>query len=171
MWSHNVWFLPRITLPSNQNGPFMPIYSSPNSRSDRRFVTCFTPTTHMVAAHRRHLHDMHGHILLTTFMLSPLTLTAFTPPLSLRTSNYSFTSIPFLDVNLFVDNGNITTDLYTKATDKHQHLLHSSCHPQHAKRAIPFSLALWLRRICSSDETFKQRSDELKSYLNKRGYV
>ena len=60
--------------------------------------------------------------------------------------------------------------LYTKTTDKHQYLLHSSCHPQHTKRAIPFSLALRLRRICSSDETFKQRSNELKSYLNKRGY-
>ena len=86
------------------------------------------------------------------------------------TSNYSFTSIPFLDVNVFVDNGNITTDLYTKATDKHQYLLHFSCHPQHTKRAIPFRLALRLRHICSSDETFKQRSNELKSYLNKRGY-
>ena len=86
------------------------------------------------------------------------------------TSNYSFTSIPFLDVNVSVNSGNITTDLYTKATDKHQYLLHSSCHPQHTKRAIPFSLALRLRRICSSDETFKQRSNELKSYLNKRGY-
>ena len=81
------------------------------------------------------------------------------------TSNYSFTSIPFLDVNVSVNNGNITTDLYTKATDKHQYLLHSSCHPQHTKRAIPFSLALRLRRICSSDETFKQRSNELKSFF------
>ena len=79
------------------------------------------------------------------------------------TSNYSLTSIPFLDVNVFVDNGNITTDLYTKATDKHQYLLHSSCHPQHTKRAIPFSLALRLRRICSTDETFKQRSNEQAS--------
>ena len=86
------------------------------------------------------------------------------------TSTYSFTFIPFLDVKVFVDNSNITTDLYTKATDKHQYLLHSSCHPQHTKRAIPFSLALQLRRICSSDETFKQRSNELKSYLNKQGY-
>ena len=85
------------------------------------------------------------------------------------TSNYSFTSIPFLDVNVSVNNGNITTDLYTKTTDKHQYLLHSSRHPQHTKRAFPFSLALRLRRICSSDETFKQRSNELKSYLNKRG--
>ena len=74
------------------------------------------------------------------------------------TSNYSFTSIPFLDVNVSVDNGNITSDLYTKTTDKHQYLLHSSCHPQHTKRAIPFSLALRLRHIGSSDETFKQRS-------------
>ena len=87
------------------------------------------------------------------------------------TSNYLFTSIPFLDVNVVVDNGNITTDLYTKATDKHQYLLHS-CHPWHTKRAIPFSLALRLRHICFSDETsFKQRSNELKSYLNKRGYT
>ena len=99
-------------------------------------------------------------------MLSPLTLTAFIK----FTSNYSFTSIPFLDVNVFVDNGNITTDLHTKATDRHQYLLHSLCHPQHTKRAISFSLALRLRRICFSDGTFKQRSNELKSYLNKRGY-
>jgi len=35
------------------------------------------------------------------------------------TSNYSFTSIPFLDVNVFFDNGNLTTDLNTEATDKH----------------------------------------------------
>ena len=96
-------------------------------------------------------------------MLSSLTLTAFTPPLSLH-------PIIHLHLYVFFDNGNITNDLYTKATDEHQCFLHSSCHPQHTKRAIPFSLALRLRRICSSDETFKQRSNELKSYLNKRGY-
>ena len=67
-------------------------------------------------------------------------------------------------------NGTITTDLYTKPTDKHQYLLQSSCHPRHTKRAIPFSLALRLRRICSSDETFKLRTNELRTYLNKRGY-
>ena len=32
------------------------------------------------------------------------------------------------------------------------------------------SLALRLRRICSPDETFKHRTNELKTYLNKRGY-
>ena len=87
-------------------------------------------------------------------------------------SDYSFPSIPFLDVNVSLINGKLTTDLYTKPTDKHQYLLQSSCHPKHTKRAIPFSLALRLRRIriCSSDDTFTKRTTELKTYLNKRGY-
>ena len=84
------------------------------------------------------------------------------------TSNHSSKSLPFLDVN-FV-NGIIETDLYTKPIDKHQYLLHSSCHPHHTKRAIPFSLFLKRRRICSSNETFTLRTNELKTYLNKRGY-
>ena len=64
----------------------------------------------------------------------------------------------------------INTDLYTKPTDKHQHLLYSSCHPLQTKKAIPFSLALRLQRICSTDETFKIRTTELTTYLLKRGY-
>ena len=67
-------------------------------------------------------------------------------------------------------NGKLATDLNTKPTDKHQYLLQSSCHPKHTKRAIPFSLALRLRRICSADDTFTKRTTELKTYLNKRGY-
>ena len=52
----------------------------------------------------------------------------------------------------------------------HQYLLQSSCHPKHTTRAIPFSLALRLHRVCSSDDTFTKRTTELKTYLNKRGY-
>ena len=51
------------------------------------------------------------------------------------TSSHSSTNIPFLDVNVSLTNdGNISTDLYTKPTDKHQHLLYSSCHPLHTKK-------------------------------------
>ena len=56
------------------------------------------------------------------------------------------------------------------STDKHQHLLSSSCHPQHTKKAIPFSLALRLRRICSTDAKFALRLNELGTYLLARGY-
>lgn len=87
------------------------------------------------------------------------------------TSSHSSTSISFLDVQVSLNQfGVVETDLYTKPTDKHQYLLHSSCHPLHTKRAIPFSLALRLRRICSSDATFTLRTNELIQYLNNRGY-
>ena len=86
------------------------------------------------------------------------------------TSERSTTSIPFLDVNIQLNNGKIETDLFYKPTDKHQYLLHSSSHPYHTKKSIPYSLALRLRRICSTDEFFKHRSAELQAYLTKRGY-
>ena len=76
-----------------------------------------------------------------------------------------------LFVLCLTNDGNISTDLYTqKPTDKHQHLLYSSCHPLHTKNAIPFSLALRLRRICSTDETFNIRTAQLTTYLLKRGF-
>ena len=62
--------------------------------------------------------------------------------------------------------------LYTKPTAEHQYFLRSSCHPLHTKRAFPFSLALRTQSVCSSDETFKLRCNELTQaqYLNRRGY-
>ena len=78
------------------------------------------------------------------------------------TSSHSLTNVPFLDVMVSLHNGIIETDLFTKPTDKHQHLLSSSCHPHHTKKAIPFSLALRLRRICCTDAKFKHRINKLK---------
>ena len=55
----------------------------------------------------------------------------------------------FLDVTLTLNNGKITTDLYTKPTDTHAYLLPSSSHPKHTFRSIAYSQALRVRRICS----------------------
>ena len=86
------------------------------------------------------------------------------------TCSHSLTNIPFLDVMVSLKDGLIQTDLYTKPTDKHQYLLISSCHPTHTKRSFPYSLALRLRRICSDNDTYKQRCKELMDYLVTRGY-
>ena len=86
------------------------------------------------------------------------------------TSSFSYNEIPFLDAKVMLLNGRLETDLYVKPTDKHQYLLKSSCHPSHTKQSIPFSMALRLRRICSTDEFFNTRSDALTSHLLKRGY-
>ena len=86
------------------------------------------------------------------------------------TSSFSYNEIPFLVVKVMLLNGRLETDLYVKPTDKHQYLLKSSCHPSHTKQSIPFSMALRLRRICSTGEFFNTRSDALTSHLIKRGY-
>ena len=70
-------------------------------------------------------------------------------------SNSPNQTLPFQDVQVHVNNNQIQTDLLTKPTDKHQYLLKTSCHPTHTKPTIPFSLALRLRRICSTDDFFQ----------------
>ena len=86
------------------------------------------------------------------------------------TNERSTTSIPFLDVNIQINNGKLKTDLYCKPTDKQQYLLHSSIHPYHTKKSIPYSLAPRLRRICSTEIASQKRFEELQHYLVNKGY-
>ena len=69
------------------------------------------------------------------------------------TSTVSDISLPFLDVLVSINIGFISTDLYCKPTDTHQYLNGKSCHPSHIKKAIPYSQALRLRRICSDRDS------------------
>ena len=82
----------------------------------------------------------------------------------------SNTSIPFLDVSVTLEGGKLTTDLYCKSTDKHQYIYHTSCHPKHTKTSLPYCLALRLCRICSSENLFQQRTNEMLHHLIQRGY-
>ena len=76
----------------------------------------------------------------------------------------------FLDTNSTLVGDSIQVDLYTKPTDTHQYLLPTSCHPKHICRNIPYSLALRIRRICSTTDAFENRVKELTSHLKRRGY-
>ena len=78
--------------------------------------------------------------------------------------------INLLDVTVLLHNNSIATDLHVKSTDTHQYLLSSSCHPNHMKKSIPYSLALRIRRIFSTDDNFKQRTNELLEFLCQRGH-
>ena len=60
----------------------------------------------------------------------------------LTMAEWSQTSMNFLDVTISLIDGKITTDLYIKASDSHQYLHSSSCHPYHSKKGIPYSQAL-----------------------------
>ena len=86
------------------------------------------------------------------------------------TSEFSKKTVNFLDVKVSLKNGYFSTDLYVKPTDTHQFLHPSSCHPFHCKKAIPFSQALRLNRICSEDKDFENRCEDLYDWLKERGY-
>ena len=79
-------------------------------------------------------------------------------------------SIPFLDTQVTIQNGQLITDLYRKPTDRCMYLLPSSCHPAHTTKNIPYSLCYRLVRICSQRSTLLGRLEELKRLLLSRDY-
>ena len=79
-------------------------------------------------------------------------------------------TVNFLDVTVSITEGVIETDLYVKPIDSHQYLLSSSCHPFCCKKGIPYNQTLGLNRICSNNEFFDKRCNDLEKYLLERGY-
>ena len=67
------------------------------------------------------------------------------------TCDYSRERVHFLDVQVILENNEISTDLYVKETDSHQYLHLLSCHPYHCINLIPYSQALQLNKICSNN--------------------
>ena len=78
--------------------------------------------------------------------------------------------ISFLDEMIGFNGGIFSTDIYHELTDTHQFMNFKLCHPQHVKKAIPYSQVLRLERICGLEDVFKSREKELKGFLWKRGY-
>jgi hypothetical protein len=60
-----------------------------------------------------------------------------------------------LDIHVECTEEGLKLKNYQKPTDKHTLLSNSSCHPQHVKKAIPYSVALRMRRLCTDEEDFK----------------
>ena len=83
---------------------------------------------------------------------------------------YSDKVLNVLDLTLHLVNGYIETDVYSKPTDSHLYLPPSSAHPSHCKNSIPYSVALRLKRNCSTEEFLTKRVNEYKQYLFQQGY-
>ncbi|XP_060556022.1 uncharacterized protein LOC132716717 [Ruditapes philippinarum] len=103
-------------------------------------------------------------------------LNAFTTALNSFHTTVKFTvdinqtSANFLDVTVKDLKGKLSTTLYTKPTDAHMYLHYSSFHPRHQKASIPYSQAVRIRRICSTDEQFEICTKQLTENLIARGY-
>ena len=66
--------------------------------------------------------------------------------------------------------GFIYTGIYAKPNDSHLYLPFSSSHPFHCKRAIPYWVALRIKRNCSTEEFLAKWSEEYKGYLKRQNY-
>ena len=77
---------------------------------------------------------------------------------------------PFLDINLLISEDRIKISVFYKETDTHDYLHFSSFHPDHCKRAIPYSQFLPLRRLCSDNDDFLIKSREMMTFFTHRGY-
>ena len=79
-------------------------------------------------------------------------------------------SLHFLDLLISISNNRLETSVYSKSTDPHIYLNANSCHPGSQKRCIAKGVALRLRRICSDENDFRERSKEYIQYLLECGH-
>ena len=82
---------------------------------------------------------------------------------------YSFKELPFSDILIKNENGEIMTDIYYKPTDTQQYLHFNSHHPQICLKSISYTLA---GRICTIIINKKLRKFRPKQHINlhQRGY-
>ena len=121
--------------------------------------------------YRRYIDDCVGTTSSTREELEQFiySINSFHPALK-YTWQISETSIAFLDINVSIHNNGLSASVYYKPTDAHSYLLLSSSHPYHVKNSIPFSQFLRLRRLCSYELDFSNKSEEVLQFFKNRGY-
>ena len=76
--------------------------------------------------------------------------------------------LPFRDLCLKPVSDHLLTSIHYKETDIHSYLNYTSSHPARCKNSIPYSQFLRLRRICSEENDFKNKSKEMASFFRNR---
>ena len=78
--------------------------------------------------------------------------------------------LELLDVLVKKENGLLETTVCSKKADGHMYLLPSSCHFHTVSKNMPYDVALWLKRICSTETEFNMKSDKYQIHLIARGH-
>ena len=86
------------------------------------------------------------------------------------TYTFSKNCVPFVDLDVQLSGGELTTNLHIKPTDRHQYSHFTSSHPNHTKCSITYSQALRVSRICYRECDFRKHISEMKTWFLRRGY-
>ena len=86
------------------------------------------------------------------------------------TFELSFTEVNFLDINIQLSDGRLSTSVFYKPTDAHSYLDYESSHSLSTRNSIPYSQFLRLRRICSDETDFATQASLMMGFFIRRGY-
>ncbi|CAJ0947054.1 unnamed protein product [Ranitomeya imitator] len=86
------------------------------------------------------------------------------------THSMSLSSGTFLDLQVTMENGSLSTRLCRKPTATSSLLKYRSFHPAHTKRGVPIGQFLRARRNCTEDNDFQVEARDLTSRLKGRNY-
>ena len=83
---------------------------------------------------------------------------------------FSLEKIEFLDLEIYIEDGRLKTNIYVKPTNKQLYLDFNSNHPLHCKEGIPYSQALRVVERCAKPENSEVQLEKLKSKSEERNY-
>ena len=86
------------------------------------------------------------------------------------TYTFSKNFVSFLDLDAQLSEGEVTTNLHIKPTDRHEYLHFRSSHLNHTKRSIVYSQVFRVSRICSRECDFRKHISEMKTWFLRRVY-
>lgn len=86
------------------------------------------------------------------------------------TSNFSSTSLEFLDLELTIKEGKLESSLFRKQTAGNSLLHARSCHPKSLVNSIPYGELLRAKRNCSTDEAYRREEACMTNRFLERGY-
>ena len=86
------------------------------------------------------------------------------------THETSSCTVHFLDLYVRLRNRAIHTDLYIRPKDGHQYLPYQYSQRLHITTSIPYSQALRVSMICSSEKDFKTHVSHMKEWFLAKGY-
>ena len=81
------------------------------------------------------------------------------------TRRYSREQIDNLDVEIIKKDSRLLTDLFAKSPSTHQYLNTTFCHVYHSYKYIAQDQTLRFNRICSKNQFFDKRYNDLKVWL------
>ena len=83
---------------------------------------------------------------------------------------FSYEKIEFLDLEIFLLDGRLGTNLFVKPTNKQLYLDFTSNHPEHCKAGIPYSQSLRIIERCAKPEDREYNLAQSQTKLEERNY-